>query len=505
MTRRVESGRAPARILRSILHLLTLAAVTAALVACGGGGYGSSSPPPGNPPPAAVRASVTVGAITGFGGSTVQLNGMQFQSGGASVSVDGKSAQTSDLHAGDVVQVRGHHDSGSGDDVADEIDFRGNVVGPVNSIDSVAQTLVVLGQTVVISADTSFDDDIQPAALSGVHVGDVVEVSGMRAADGSIHATRIEAKPAGSTFQVIGTASATDAAAKTLHINALVVDFAAAALSDFDSTGPADGELVEASGTLIEASGALQASQLENLTGQDLRDDQDDDARVQGLITRFASASDFDVDGHAVSTSASTVFEGGTAADLALNVQVEVEGTIDAGGVLVAEEVRIARPADVRLTAQVDAVDPTAGTLTMLGIQISVNAMTRFDDHGSQDDRTFDLGDVQVGQWLEIRGAQSGPASASVTATRLDRQQPQSEVRLMGPVLATAAPDFTLLSASVATTSDTQFSGGLDPAEFFAHALGAVASVRGSWDGTTLTAQQVQLGDDHDGDDGGDD
>lgn len=504
MTWRVESGRAPARTLPRILRLLTFAAMTAALFACGGGGYGSSSPS-ATAPPAAVKSTVTVGAITGFGSNTVQLNGMQFQSGAASVRVDGNSAQLGDLHAGDVVQVHGHHDSESGDDVADEIDFRGAVVGPVSAIDSVAQTLVVLGQTVAISADTSFDDDIQPAALSGLKVGAIVEVSGMTAADGSIHATRIEGKPAGSTFQVTGTASATDAAAKTLHLNALVVDFAAAALSDFASIGPADGDVVEASGTMIEASGALQAAGLENLTGQDLRADQDEDARLQGLITRFASSSDFDVDGHPVSTSASTRFDGGTAADLALNVQVEVEGTIDASGVLMADEVRIARPADVRLTAQVDAADAAVGTLGMLGIQISVNAMTRFDGHGSQDDRSFGLGEVQVGQWLEIRGAQSSPGSTSVTATRLERQQPQSEVRLMGPVSAAAAADFTLLSASVATTSATEFSGGLDATTFFARAVGAVASVRGSWDGTTLTAQQVQLGDDHDGDDGGDD
>lgn len=503
MSWRVESWRARARTVLTLLRTAPLLAATAALIACGGG-YGSSSPPPKQPPPPAAKSTVTLGTITGFGSTTVNLNGMQFQAAGAGITVDGKGGQMTDLHAGDVVKVKGHHDSGSDEDVADEIDFRGNVLGPVSAVDTAAQTLVVLGQSIVVSADTSFDTDIVPASLTGLHVGAIVEVSGMVAADGSIHATHIEAKPAGSAFQVVGTASATDPAAKTLQINALTVDFAAAALADFPSTGPANGDLIQVTGMSIESNGALQAARLELLTGEDLRDDQDDEARLEGLITRFVSASDFDVAGHPVTTSAATEFEGGSAADVALNVHVEVEGTIDASGVLVADKVRIAKEPDVRISAQVDAIDLMSGTLTMLGIQVSVDAMTRFDEHQSQDDRSFSLAEVQVGQWLEVRGTQSGSGSSAVSATRLERLEPQSEVRLMGPVTAVTAPDFTLLSTTIATTASTQFSG-LDAATFFATAVGRIASVQGMWDGSTLTANRVQLGDDHEGDDGGDD
>ena len=502
MNRPVESCRAVARTLSGLLRLVPLVVAAAGLAACGGG-YGSSSPPPKQPPPPAARSTVTVGAISGFGSTTVNLNGVQFQTAGANINVDGQSGRVSDLHAGDVVQVKGHHDADTDEDMADAIDFHGNVQGPVGLIDTTTQTLVVLGQTVVVSANTSFDDDIAPASLSGLHVGDLVEVSGMVMADGSIAATRIEAKPAGSALLVVGTSSATDLAAKTLSINALLVDFSAAALADFPSAGPADGERIAVTGAVIEANGALQATRLELLTGEDMRDDQDDEARLEGLITRFGSASDFDVAGHPVTTSAATQFDGGTAADLAVNVHVEVEGTIDAAGVLQADKVRIARAADVRISAQVDAVDAVAGTLTLLGITVSVDGMTRFDEHQSQDDRTFGLGDVQVGQWLEVRGTQSGGAG-TVTATRLERLEPQSQVRLMGAVKAVSAPNFTLLSATVTTSAATQFSG-IDAASFFATAVGQVASVRGTWNGSTLAAASVQLGDDHEGDDGGDD
>ncbi len=53
-----------------------------------------------------VKSAVTLGAITGFGAATVKVNGIQFQSVGATVSIDGKSAQPADLHAGEVCRSR---------------------------------------------------------------------------------------------------------------------------------------------------------------------------------------------------------------------------------------------------------------------------------------------------------------------------------------------------------------------------------------------------------------
>jgi hypothetical protein len=453
-------------------------------------------PPPATP---AAKSVLTVGTITGFGSTSMNVNGMQFQTAAAKVNIDGQSAQPGDLHAGDVVQIKSHHDDSTNEDMADEIDFHGNVEGPVSAIDPVALTLVVLGQTVVVSAGSSFDQDISPATLASVHVGDILEVSGMTAADGSIQATRIERMPAGSTFQVIGTAAATDAVARTLKINTLVVDFSSATLSNFPSTGPQDGDLVEASGSMIEAGGALQATKLELLSSSQTTAPEDD-MRVEGLITRFTSATDFDVAGHPVTTSAATQFEDGTAGALALNVHVEVEGTVDTAGVLEASDVKIDPPANVRIIAQADAVDAQAGTLTLLGTQVAATGMTRFEDDGAGDTKTFGIANVQVSDWLEVRGVSTN--GTSVTATRIDRLQPQSELQLAGPVTAAAAPTFTILSTPVATSSATQFSGGLEATTFFDSLVGHVATVSGTWDGSILTASQAQLGD---LDDGGDD
>jgi hypothetical protein len=54
----------------------------------------------------------------------------------------------------------------------------------------------------------------------------------------------------------------------------------------------------------------------------------------------------------------------------------------------------------------------------------------------------------------------------------------------------------------VLTSDATQFADGLDAATFFNSLLDQVATVRGTWDGSTLNATQARLGQ-HD--DGGDD
>lgn len=485
------------RSLRNI-HLVPLWVATAALAACGGGYMGSTTS--SMPPPAAATAKIAVGPITGFGNGQVNVNGLQFVTTAATISVDGKAASQADLHAGDVVQIKGHHDSDSGRDIADDIDLRGNVEGAVTAIDTVAQTLVVLGQTVVVTPDTSFDDDISPASLAGLAVGDLVEVSGMPAADGTLQATRIERHAAGAQLQVIGVASATDATAKTLKINALLVDFTGATLAGFPASGPQDGDLIEATGTSLNAAGALVATRLELRTANDRSADANEEAEVEGLITRFASVSDFEVAGHAVTTSSSTTFEGGAASDLALNVRVEVEGSVDANGVIMARKVRIGHPADVRIMAQVDAVDAMGGTVTMLGIVVTVDSLTRLEDHGSDENPLFALTDIHTGDWLEVRATQSSAASTTVTATRIDRRDAQATVRLSGEVAGAAAPNFTMLSVTVATSGATQFSDGLDGGTFFADPVGKTVSVRGTWDGATLAASEVQLGENDDGD-----
>src|SRR5262249_13444296 len=121
-------------------------------------------------------------------------------------SIDGNPGGQADIAIGDVVLVKGSLDSGGTTGTATSVSFENNVVGPVTGIDATAETLVVLGQLVRVSADTSFDGDIQPTGLAGLAIGDILEVSGLVENDESIDATRIGRRPAGTEYEVTGLA-----------------------------------------------------------------------------------------------------------------------------------------------------------------------------------------------------------------------------------------------------------------------------------------------------------
>jgi hypothetical protein len=470
------------------------AAVTAVavvgLAACGGGGSSSDSTPQ------AAAQSVPVissGAVTGFG--SVFVNGVRFETSSATFTINGKPGTQADLRVGHVVTVHGHRD-GAGHSTADRIDFDDLVKGPIDGVDAAAGTLVVMGQTVLTDADTSFDDNISGASLAGLNPGDIVEVSGMRRADGDIQATRIEAKPAGTVFEVTGIASAVDTAAHKLNVNALVVDYSAATVRDFPSGQPANGDLVEAKGSSVNAAGELVASSIER------KRDADDagagmQVEIEGLITRFVSATDFDVAGKPVTTNSSTRFENGSAADLALNAKVEAEGQIDANGVLVATKVQFKRQGTARIEARVDAVDVAANKLVVLGIDVTVNANTRVEDQSDQHVPMFNLGSIVAGDFVEVRGAELPAESNDVVASRLERRRPEEEVRLRGVVDTVSAPSLTILGVTIQTNARTDFEnsseGSMSADEFFTDAVGRIVEAKGTVSGGVFTAREVEF------------
>ena len=66
-----------------------------------------------------------------------------------------------------------------------------------------------------------------------------------------------------------------------------------------------------------------------------------DEFEVEGLITRFVSPQDFDVANVAVTTTATTQYEHGSAASLRLDLRVHVSGRINAALELEAGRVEI--------------------------------------------------------------------------------------------------------------------------------------------------------------------
>jgi hypothetical protein len=458
------------------------------VLGCGGGG--------GSEPVAGIdRGGITLasGPINGFG--SVIVNGVHYSTAGATITIDGQPGTESDLRVGQVVRVEGTVDASGTTGTARAIRFDDEVEGPVQSIELAASRLVVLGQTIVVGAGTSYDDAIVPRGLEGLLVGDRIEVSGLVDSDGVVLATRIERKPAANSVEVKGPASAVDTAARRLSINALVVDYSSAQLSGFDGGQPANGDLLEAKGS-VNGSGVLVATSLER-ESTELSGTTDDDADLEGLVTRFASPTDFDVAGQRVTTTASTRYEGGGAGDLALDANVEVEGGFDATGRIVADEVKFRRQGELEISSQVESVNLAAGSLVVLGQTVRTTEITRFEDKSAADVEQFDLSDLRVGDWVELHAYRD---AAGLVATLLEREDAQADIELRGVASDVLPPDFSVAGVAVTTDGQTEYrdTNGVSitaDAFFAAAATGHEVKVRGSLVGSTLLAERAELED----------
>jgi len=460
--------------------------VTAIMVmACGGGGEQTAGiDARGNPAP--VAGVVSKGAITGFG--SVIVNGQTFATTSATFSIDGTPGTQADLAVGDVVVIEGSIGSG-GALVARSVSYDDTVEGTISGIDMTAATLTVLGQLVHVDAATSFDDGISPRGLDGLAVGEVIEVSGFFLADGSISATRIERKAPGGEFEVTGTVS--NPGATTFTINGFTVDYSAAMLVGFPGGAPENGQRVEAKGGSLGGSGELLATRVE-FRSDDLGNS-GDAAEVEGFITSFASAGEFQVEGVEVVTSGQTAYVNGTSGNLALNRKIEVEGVINASGVLVARLIEFKPTSELRIESLVE--DVQASQLTVLGMTIVVNATTRFEDDSDAKLDIFNLSHVAVGDYVEIRAYED---QGTITASRLDRDEFRGDVALRGYVESVANPGFVILGVMITTDGGTTFRDndgvtGLSPAAFFGQAAGRLVDAAGTLNGAGIDAVEVQL------------
>jgi hypothetical protein len=288
-----------------------------------------------------------------------------------------------------------------------------------------------------------------------------------------------------------------DAGNFTFSIGTLTIDYSTALLDNFPSGQISDGDFVEAKGMNVGAAGELLATKVE-LETFDVTADEGTHVEVEGFISRFDLVTDFDVSGFPVTTNGGTIYEGGVAADLGLNVKVEVEGDLNASGVLVADKVDIRRGKAVRATALVDSVNVGAESLVMLGFTVTTDALTRFEDKSDADVRPLTVGDIVAGNYLEIRGTESPAGSGQILATIVEREDVDPRTILQGFVTNVADPTLTILGVTIETNGavfrDVDDSV-LTRAEFFnlvdVNSLIKADGVESS--ATTITATEVEL------------
>jgi hypothetical protein len=222
----------------------------------------------------------------------------------------------------------------------------------------------------------------------------------------------------------------------------------------------------------------------------------DDKGEIEGLITRFASATDFDVGGQRVTTTSSTTYENGVVGDLRVGLKVEAEGSFNSSGVLVARKVQVKLDTSLRLLGTIDSLDAATSTMRVFGLAITSTAGTAYEDKSSVDIRQFQFSDLRTGDYVEVRGF-SGTTANSLVAARVERDDLESRRELQGVAASPAtAPNLTILGISVSTAGAVYRNtddSSMTQSEFFAAAGNRLVKVRGSWNGSSFAATEAEL------------
>lgn len=452
-----------------------------ALTACGGGGGG------GTPAASTSSSVVSQGVVTAKG--SIFVNGIEFSSTGATITIDDNPGIESDLKVGMTVKVRGTSDDVTKKGTATKIEARDALEGRIDSVDDVNKTITVMGQTVRVEDNITRlndDDTVKVFSAAAFAVGNIVEVNGFADDNGGLRATRVAKKTTGE-FEAKGFVTGLGATSFGLSLTPggasfITVNFSAGQLP----AGTVNGSLVEVKSAVAPSVGAITASLIKP---EDKLGAENEKVEVEGIVSSGTLAS-FVVNGQQVVTNAATLFEGGLSSDFATGVKLEAEGTLNASGAIVAT--KISFRSNIKIEGDASGVSATG--LTLLGKLVGINAFTRVDN-----------GPVANGTHVEVRATLD--RNGNPLATRIVVLSASTKAFLQGPVTAFdgTAGTLTILGSALVSDSATQWrvsstssEAAVTKATFFAQ-LKTNNVVKAKWDPfTALTAPikeaEIELG-----------
>jgi len=210
-----------------------------------------------------------------------------------------------------------------------DVELEGTVSGLTGSCPVL--TFTVKGTTVKTSAATKFED----GNCTGVRNTVKVEVKGTRQSDGSVLASKVEVED--DEVELEGTVSGLTGSCPTLTFTVkgtTVKTSAATRFEDGSCTGVRNGAKVEVKGTR-QSDGSVLASKVEV---------EDDEVELEGTVSGLTGSCPtltFTVKGTTVKTSAATRFEDGICTGVRNTVKVEVKGTRQSDGSVLASKVEV--------------------------------------------------------------------------------------------------------------------------------------------------------------------
>jgi len=352
-------------------NITLAAAIVLAVSACGGGTGGTGAGDSGG----SGGTGVSIGVMTK--GSTI-VNGVRFEDTTANISIDDTPKTAAALQNGMVVKVAGTVNDDGINGTAQRVKALIEARGTPTSVNTVAQSLILLNQTVFADDQTVYSNLANFAAI--VPNVTLIEVHGLRDATGQIRATRIEANQAqmgDATLDEIRGVVSNGAGTNptSFSIGAQAVTVVGGAVIVPTGASYQNGTVVEVYCSIrpCTPNGVFQASRVKVEDAQDSAFQPSSGQRfeAEGLISGFSGhPGNFSVAGTPVTTTASTRFEGGISTDLANNIKVEAEGSWN-GTRLVASKIEFKRPV-IRLQGNVTAAGIGTFTLNIAGRSVNI-------------------------------------------------------------------------------------------------------------------------------------
>ncbi len=435
----------------------------------------------------------TIGAITGYG--SIFVNGIEFDTTAAAVEMDGVAGLgDSGLAIGMVVEVSGTVAADGLSGTADSITYRDELEGLVNANNIlVDSSLTVMGQTVILSRQTVYDPGVTVYTAPELLPADnsvVVEVSGYPDGQGNIYATLISVKQSGwlsdsgNEIEVKGVVQGLDESAMTFTVGGLSVSYASAQVTEV-TEGLADGLYVQIhSSTGFDSNGRLIASSIELEEEGDMSLDgaEGDEYELEGIITSPLSGDLFGINGQVVRVSTtSTELKAGV--DLSVvGAKIEVSGTLGADGILDAEEIEGRYDASIHIGAKVEGY--TTDSINLLGLSVMVTPTTVItDETATITDWPLNV-KALYGGYVEVDAARDEANNLVAVRLKVEERTASTpvEVELEGEVTSTSPSPLMVEGVEI------------DPNGLLSTAPqeGDELSVKGSWNGYTLTATEIE-------------
>ncbi len=450
--------------------------------------------------------TISQGVVTGFG--SIYMNGIVFDTSNAIITIDGVSANETDLRVGMVGRITGEADLDASTGVASSIDILFNVKGPVDEINLAGNSFVVAGQTVVVNPLSVFEN----ATFETLKLGDALEISGLSdMAGGVVYAGYVRVRTsAAEEIKIVGITNNLNSGNKTFTIGSQLINYATAEL-----TGLTEADLIDAMPVWVtgvrDAQLTIIATSIINLTTVPIGE-KNDILIVEGIAESTIRQDAvkqlfFEISGITVylNTEAgldATLFINGSSSDIGYDTRLKVFGRFISPGVVSADKIEFYVPPNVTVVGNVESITASENQISIAGMSMEINNSTRMLDVSSAALQKFSINDVSVGDQVTAYISKTASKTTALFFRR-DAIASQStitteKITLRGFANTPNSPAFKLGSIDVDTSATNNFidpvRGAISQNEFFNAVNGnSIVEAEGIWGNSILAASTVKF------------